>query len=136
MNFSGVITIDRLDVHEKTKVRICKFEFAYGDEVMVDEVWCSTGGVPYCSSRSSVKFQGHRGQKSPILTWIGRLQFELNDGYKMMHNAGRSIEEVPYCLLRSTVKFQGPTGPKIADFHPNVKFLDCNSSLNWPMAME
>ena len=35
---------------------------------------------------------------------------------------------------RSEVKGQGHTGQKNADFDPNWAFLDCNSSLNLPMA--
>ena len=54
----------------------------------------------------------------------------------MMHKAWSSIEEVPYCFSRSSVKFQGHTALKIVEFHPNLAFLDCNSSLNLPMAMK
>ena len=39
-------------------------------------------------------------------------------------------------FLRSSVKFQGHMGPQIADFDPNWAFLDCNSSLNSPMAFK
>ena len=52
----------------------------------------------------------------------------------MLHNAWSSIEEVPYCFSRSSVKFQGHTALKIIEFDPNWAFLDCNSSLNSPMA--
>ena len=54
----------------------------------------------------------------------------------MMHKACTVIEEVPYCFSRSSIKFQGQTGQKIADFDPNWAFPDCNSSLNWPMALK
>ena len=54
----------------------------------------------------------------------------------MMHKAWSSIEEVPYCFSRSSVKFQGYTALKIVEFYPNWAFLDCNSSLNSPMAMK
>ena len=43
---------------------------------------------------------------------------------------------MPYCFSRSYVKFQGHTALKIAEFDPNWAFLDCNSSLNSPMAMK
>ena len=40
--------------------------------------WCTKlkviEEVPYCFPRSSTKFQGHAGQKSPNLTWIERFQ--------------------------------------------------------------
>ena len=35
------------------------------------------------------------------------LQFEITDGYEMMHKAWSSLEEVPCCFSRSSVKFQG-----------------------------
>ena len=53
----------------------------------------------------------------------------------MMHKAWSSIVEVPYCFSRSSVKLQGHTALKIFEFDPNCAFLDCNSSLNSPMAM-
>ena len=54
----------------------------------------------------------------------------------MMHKAWSSIEEVPYCFSRSSVKFQGHIALKIVEFDSNWAFLDCNSSLNTPMAMK
>ena len=54
----------------------------------------------------------------------------------MMHRAWSSIVEVPYCFSRSYVKFRGHTALKIVEFDPNWAFPDCNSSLNWPMAMK
>ena len=52
----------------------------------------------------------------------------------MLHKAWSIIEEVPYCLWRSPVKFQGDTARKSVKFDPDWAFLDCISSLNWPMA--
>ena len=37
-------------------------EFTYDDE-MIHIAWCCLGEVPYCFSRSSVKFQGHTALK-------------------------------------------------------------------------
>ena len=54
----------------------------------------------------------------------------------MMHRARSSIVEVPYCFSRSSVKFQGHMALKIVEFDPKWAFLDCNSSLNSPMAMK
>ena len=74
------------------------------------------------------------------MTQIGRfravIQFEFTDGCEMMHKAWSNIEEVPYCFSRASVKFQGHTGQKIADFDPNLAFLDCNFSLNSPMDLK
>ena len=64
------------------------------------------------------------------------LQFEITDGYEMMHKAWSSIEEMPYCFSRSYVKFQGHTALKIVEFDPNWAFPDCNSILNSSMAMK
>ena len=54
----------------------------------------------------------------------------------MMHKAWCSIEEVPYCFTRSFIKFKGHKGKKNADFNTNWAFLDCNFSLNSPMALK
>ena len=54
----------------------------------------------------------------------------------MMHKAWSSIDEVPYCFSRSSEKFEDHTGQKIANFDPNWAFLDCNWSLNSPMALK
>ena len=42
---------------------VIQFEFTYGDEMM-HKAWCGIGEVPYCFSRSSIKFQGHTSQKN------------------------------------------------------------------------
>ena len=99
---------------------------------MMLKSWSSIEEVPYCFSRSSVKFQGHKGQISLILS----LQFEFADGFEMIYKAWSSIEEVPFCLSRSSMKFQGHAGQKIANFYPNWAFLDCNCSLNTPMGLK
>ena len=39
-----------------------QFEFTHGYEMM-HKAWCSIEEVPYCFPRSSIKFQGHTGQK-------------------------------------------------------------------------
>ena len=54
----------------------------------------------------------------------------------MMHRAWSRIVEVPYCISRSYVKFKGHTALITVEFDPNWAFLDCNSSLNSPMAMK
>ena len=91
LEFSGVITTDRRDVRAKgrsqrSKVKVTEvmthiavsgpqhqFEFTYGDEIM-HKAWCCLEEVPYCFSRSPVKFQGHTVNKLPILTHIGRFR--------------------------------------------------------------
>ena len=53
-----------------------------------------------------------------------------------MRKAWSGTEEMPYCFSRSSVKFQGHIALKIVEFNPNWAFPDCNSRLNWPMAMK
>ena len=108
---------------------------------MMHKAWSSIEKVPYCFSRSYVKFQGHTALKivdlDPKLGVSGLyLQLEFTDGYEMMHRARSSIVEVAYCFSRSSVKFQGHTALKIVEFDPKWAFPDCNSSLNSPMAMK
>ena len=93
---------------------------------MMNIAWYYLEEVPYCFSRSSVKFQGHTAQ----------LQFEFTKGYEMMHKAWSSIEEVPYCFWRPSIKFQGHPALKTVEFDPNWGFPGCNSSLNSPMAIK
>ena len=40
--------------------------------IMMHKAWCSIGEVPYCFSRSSIKFQGHTGWKIDDLNpiWV------------------------------------------------------------------
>ena len=82
--------------------------------------------------RCPIVFQGHpsnfkvtRDKISPILTLIGRFR-----------TIGRSQLSNPSDLpcSRSSIKFQGHTAVKIIVFDPNWAFLDCNLSLNSPMA--
>ena len=82
--------------------------------------WCGIEEVPYFI------FQGHlsiikvtHDKKLPIFNFLPKFgvsglkpQFELTDGYEMMHQAWSSIEEMPYCFWRSSIKFQGHTGHK------------------------
>ena len=90
--------------------------------------------------RVKVKGQRSRSQRSKLNLAVPEpcLLLGFIDGY----NTACCNIEVFYCFLfflffyRSSVKFRGHTGPKIADFDSNLKFQDCNSSLNWPMATQ
>ena len=111
-----------------------QFEFTDGCEMM-HKAGNNIEDVSYCFSRSSIKFQGHTGQKIADFdpNWaFPDCSSNLNSpmDFEMMHKAWCNIEEVPYCFPRSSIKFQGHTGQKIADFDPNWAFLDCNFSLN------
>ena len=88
---------------------------------MIHKAWSNIEEVLYCFLMSSVKFQGHTGQKiadfDPNLAFPDcNSNFEFIDGFEMMHKAWCSIEEVPYCFPRPSIKFQGHKGQKIDDF--------------------
>ena len=96
---------------------------------MMHRAWSSIVEVPYCFSRSYVKFQGHTALKNrqiwPKLGVSGQqLQFEFTNGYEMLHKAWNSKGEMPFCFPRSSIKFQGHTGQNITDFDPNWTFPD------------
>ena len=86
-------------------------------------------------SMQKVKVRGQRSRSQPNFTVSGlKLQFEFTYDDEMMLIAWCCLEEVPYCFSRSFVWFQGHTALKTVEFDPNWVFLDCNSSLNTPMA--
>ena len=106
---------------------------------MVHKAWNSIEDVPFCFPRSTIKLQGHKGEKNrkfwPELSVSGlQLQFEFTDRFDMIHKAWRtgSIEEVSYCFSRSSIKFQGHTGWKIDDFNPIPARLLGRSQLSNP----
>ena len=109
---------------------------------MMHRAWCCLGEVPYCFSRSSVKFQGHTAKKNlrfwPKLGVSGLLlQFEFTNGYEMMHKAWSSIEEVPYRFSTSSVKFQGHMGQNRSLILTRIeRFRHCNSSFKTLMAIK
>ena len=143
MKFSGVINIDKSDVHAKgqckrSTVKITEvktqFEFTYGHEMM-RKSWCGLWEVPDCFSRSSVNFQGHTGQKfadfDPNWEFPDCISsFNSLMATKWCIKLGSSIEEMPYCFSRSSVKFKVHTRQKINDFYPNWAFPDCKPSLD------
>ena len=80
LKFSGVITIDRHDVHtrgqgQRSKVKVTEVMTPFSRFRTVIPVWIHIWRwndarsliclkeVPYCSSRSSIKFQGHTAKK-------------------------------------------------------------------------
>ena len=89
-------------------------EFSDGIEMM-HKAKCSIEEVPYCFSRSSVKFEGltakqnHRFWSKLGVSGLWIL-FEFTNGYERMDKDWSNIKEVPYCFPRSSIKFQGHTG--------------------------
>ena len=108
---------------------------------MMHKAWKNKEDVPYCISRSSVKFQGHtRQKKSLILTQVWHFwtvtpvwihQCLRNDAHSSKYHRRGTLS-----FLRSSVKYQDHAGHKIIDFDPNWAFPTCNSSLITPMAMK
>ena len=106
---------------------------------MMHKPWSSIEEVPYYFPMSSVKFHGHSGQN--IVDFVPNWAFpdcnpSLNSPMAIKWHTKLEDAYKRRLFSRSSVKFQGHTGQKIADFDPNTAFLDCNSSLNSPMAFE
>ena len=81
--------------------------------------------MPYYLSRSSIKFQGHAGQKIANFyqSWAfpdcnSSLNLPMDLKWCTKFDVTVSIEEAPYCFSRSFIKFQGHTGWLIDDFNP------------------
>ena len=103
-----------------------QFEFTNGYEVM-HKAWSSIEEVPYCFSRSNVKFQGHTAQKMVDFdpNWVVpdcNSQFEFTNGYEMMHKAWSSIEEVPYCFQGHTSNCKVTRLKKSSILTQNLRF--------------
>ena len=85
---------------------------------MMPYAWSNIGEVPYCFSRSSIKFQGHRGKNADFDLFSRLLlQFESSDGFEMMHKAWYSKEEVSCYFSMSSIKYQGHTEWKNYDLN-------------------
>ena len=157
MNFSGVITIDRSDVHAKgqgqrLKVKVTEVKAQLSRFRTVTPVWIHIwqwnhayslkwhrrGALLFfkiicqISRSNGAKYRRFRPEVGVSEMWP---QFELIDGLEMMHKTWSSIEEVPYCFSRSTVKFQGH-GTENHQFDLNCVLLDCTSNLNLLMGLK
>ena len=108
---------------------------------MIHKAWSSIWEVPYCFSRSFVKFQGHMGQKN--------CYFDPNQAFPDCNSwlnlpmALRWCTKLNIVQKRCHIVFQGhPSNFKvmgdktITNFDPNWAFPDCNSSLTSPMDLE
>ena len=84
---------------------------------MKHKAWSSRQDVPYCFSRSSVKFWGHRGQEIT--------NFDPNWAFPDCNFSLNSPMALKWCtkldivlFLRSSIKFPGHMGPKNNDLNP------------------
>ena len=84
-------------------------------------------------SMQKVKVRGQRSRsqrsKPTLVVSVLWLQFEFTGGYEMMHKAWSCIEEVSHCFSSHPSNLKVTRDKKIADFDPNLAFLDCN--LSW-----
>ena len=93
---------------------------------MIHKAWCYLGEVPFCISRSSIKFQGHTAPKmvdfdTQIVTPIWIHQWIQNHTQSIIEEVSYSrFFKVNHWILRSHIG----------------AFPDCNSSLNSLMAMK
>ena len=101
--------------------------------------WCCLEEVPYCFSRSSVKFQGHMALK--IIEFDPDLAFPDCNSSLNSPMAKKWCTKFEVALKRCPIVFQGhPSNFKVTrllktvEFDPNWPFPASNSSLNTPMA--
>ena len=108
---------------------------------MMQKAWSSIGEMPYCFSRSSIKFQGHMWQKIDDCdpNWaFPDCNSSLNAPMPMKCCTKLEVvqERCPIVCQGHTSNFKVTRDKKITDFDPNGVFPDCNSSLNSTMAMK
>ena len=139
MKFSGVITSDRSDVQAKGRGQRSKVEVTtqLNRFRTVTPVWIHIWWWNYAYSlimlrRGALFFlkvirqisRSHGSKNRRIWPRLGvsglLLQFELSNGYEMLHKAWSGIEMVPYCFWRSSVKFQGHTAKKNRRIWPKI----------------
>ena len=157
MKFSGVITNDKSDVHAKgpgqrSKVKVTEVKTQFRrfwtvTPVWIDIWWWNDAQTLMLLRRGALLFfevicQISRSSGSKIVDFAQFGRFRTVTPvwiHQWLRNDARActvIQELPYYFSRSSVKFQGHIRQKIADFDPNWAFPDCNSSLNWLMALK
>ena len=108
---------------------------------MMHKGWSSIEEVPYCFSRSSVKFQCHTGHKI--------IDFDPNWAFPDCKSSLNSPMALKWCTKLDVVQkrcpinfewhssnFKATRNNKIANFDPNWAFPDCNSSMKSPIALK
>ena len=81
-----------------------QFEFTYDDEMM-HIAWCCLEEVPYCFSRSSVKFQGHTALK--IVEFDPNWPFPDSNSSLNIPMATKWCTKLGVALKRCPIVFQG-----------------------------
>ena len=108
---------------------------------MMQKAWFYLEEVPYCSSRSSIKFQSHTAKKSSILTQNGRFRTvaPVWNHHWLWNGAKRLKQHKGGALLFFKVicQFLRSRGTKkITNLYPTWGFPGCNSSLTSPMDLK
>ena len=143
MKFSGIVIIDKSDVHasgqgRKSEVKVTEVKTQFSRFWTVTQVWIRIwwwndaqrlmllrrGALLFFKVICQIwRSQGTKNRQFWHVLSVSRLQlqFEFTDGYEMMQEAWSNIK-VPYCFSRLSVKFWGHMGQKLADFDPNCTF--------------
>ena len=112
-----------------------QLEFTYGYEMM-HTAWNYIGEVPYCFSKSSVKFLGHTTKKI--------VDFDPNWGLLDCNSSLNLMMAMKWCTKleaawkRCPIVFQGNLSNKFQGHteHSSWAFPDCKASLNSPMDLK
>ena len=129
-NFQELLPMTKLRSMQKVKVRgqrsrsqrsqhnltvsrlLLQFEFTYDDEMM-HIAWCCLEEVPYCFSRSSIKFQGHTALK--IVEFDPDWAFPDCNSSLNSPLAKKWCTKLEVALKRCPIVFQGhPSNFKVA----------------------
>ena len=97
-----------------------QFEFTDGFE-MICKAWSSIEEVPYCLSRSSIKFQGHAGQKIA--------NFDPNWGFLDCNYRLNSPMDLKWCTKLDVVRKRCPI--VFRGHPPNLKVTWTKKSMIW-----
>ena len=145
MKFSGVITKDQVRSMQKVKVK----GQGHRSPIWIHIWWWNDTHslmnclreVPYCLSRSSVKFQGHTALKiikfDPYWAfpdWYSSLNSPM--GTKCFTKLEVAQKRCPIIFQGHPLNFKVTRLKKIVDFDQNWVFPDCNSSWNSLMAVK
>ena len=106
---------------------------------MMHKAWCYLEEVPYCFSRSSVKFQGHTAKKWSILTQSGRFRTVTPVSiYQWLWNDAQSLKQhrsgalLIFKFIRQISRSHGKKSPILTP----IERFRTSPSLNSPMALK
>ena len=140
MKFSWFITNDKSDAHatyqdQRSKVKVTEIKTQFSCFRIITPVWiyiwwwndahrCCLEEVPYCFSRSSIKFQGRTRQKIAAFdrNWVfPDCNSSLNSPMDLKRCPKLDVIKKACPMVfqeRLSTKFQGHTGWKVDDLNP------------------